>query len=389
MIVAFTSAALNYLPKVMVLSSSIKKYHPEWSFYFILIEKDGTSLESIEGVNGVLTPSKLPIPNLRSFYFKYNLVEFATAIKPFAITYFFETINCEAVLYFDPDIVIFSRLDDLVSHFQEASILLTPHLSRPETDLEAIVDNEICSLKHGVYNLGFIGVKNDTIGRNFVRWWGERLRYFCLAEPEKGLWVDQRWVDLVPAFFEKVKVIRDSRFNVAPWNLSQRELTGSIDSGIFVDGKPLGFYHFTGFDSGAHEAMVDKYAPQNKTLKELIGWYKGKIRLFEKAIQWTLDTENTFDNGIPIKRVYREIYRRRLDLQVAFPDPYVTKGKSFYRWLKTQGWLEEPELVEPKGLKLFFRFIHRFDLSRRFIKALLRPREAAKRFYRILKRRFT
>lgn len=313
-------------------------------------------------------------------------MELATSVKPFAIMHFFETLDCKAVLFFDPDIVLFSRLDDLISYFEEASLILTPHLTTPETELEAIIDNEISALKHGVYNLGFIDVKNDPIGRNFVKWWAMRLQYFYLAEPEHGLWVDQKWVDLVPALFEKVKIVKDSRFNVAPWNISQRKLSGSLEKGIFVDGKFLGFYHFTGWDSGAHKVMAYKYASGNKTLRDLIIWYDRKIKQFEGAKVERLEGQERFDNGTPVKEIYKRIYKKRPDLQVAFPDPFVTEGKSFYKWIKTQGWLEEPELIESEKFKTFFEPILRHNLTRRLIRALLKPKRAARTIYNTLRR---
>ena len=55
--------------------------------------------------------------------------------------------DCEAVLYFDPDIVLFSRLDDLVERLRSANLVLTPHQTKPETTVQRIIDNEIGSLK--------------------------------------------------------------------------------------------------------------------------------------------------------------------------------------------------------------------------------------------------
>lgn len=39
-----------------------------------------------------------------------------------------------------------------------------------------------------------------------------------------------------------------------------------------------------------------------------------------------------FDNGQPITRSHRILYRTRLDLQRAFPQPFRATGKSYYRW---------------------------------------------------------
>src|SRR5690606_17865406 len=128
---------------------------------------------------------------------------------------------------------------------------------------------EICSLKHGIYNLGFIGVAANDAGRQFAAWWSSRLYNFCRNDIPNGLFTDQRWIDLVPAMFSDVCIMRAPRHNVASWNLTTRELTRTEDGDYRVNGEPLGFYHFTGFDSGAHLLMVEKNARGNPAALEL------------------------------------------------------------------------------------------------------------------------
>ena len=57
----------------------------------------------------------------------------------------------------------------------------------------------------------------------FLSWWEERLRRECRIAPTTGLFVDQRWVDFVPSYFEHT-VVTDEGYNVAYWNLFEREL---------------------------------------------------------------------------------------------------------------------------------------------------------------------
>ena len=101
------------------------------------------------------TSADLPIEKLPSWIFKHRLVELCTAVKGTAFQYIAERFGAERIYYFDPDIVVLGRLDDLERMLDRNSVLLTPHLLEPETDLQAILDNEICCLRHGVYNLGF------------------------------------------------------------------------------------------------------------------------------------------------------------------------------------------------------------------------------------------
>src|SRR5262249_55952407 len=143
-----------------------------------------------------------------------------------------------------------------------------------EKEIEAVIDNEICSLRHGIFNLGFLGIKNDANGRLFTRWWTDRLFHFCYESLDQHLWTDQKWANFAPVFFEGVKILKKSRFNVAPWNITTRHVSGSFSEGFRVDGEPLGFYHFTGFDSGAHRVMATKYGGDNRAVMSLVGWYE-------------------------------------------------------------------------------------------------------------------
>ena len=61
------------------------------------------------------------------------------------------------------------------------------------------------------------------------------------------MFTDQRWVDFVPSFFDH-HILKDPGYNVAYWNLHGREVFSDGDR-YLVDGVPLRFFHFSGFDA--------------------------------------------------------------------------------------------------------------------------------------------
>lgn len=338
MIYACTATAMNYLPKIKMMCGSIKKHHPELSVQMAVADKipDWFRKEDYS-IDNVISMEELPIPNKNSWIFDHNVTELCTAIKPFMLNRVMDNSDCEGVLFFDPDMVLFSRLDDLLKELKNNSIILTPHQTRPEQSAEAIKDNEMCSLRYGMYNLGFIGVRKDDQGRAFLKWWSERLYHYCKGALDQGIWMDQKWVDFAPAYFSGVKIIQESRFNVAPWNITTRKATGQAPDKVLIDGKPLGFYHFTGFDSGAHFIMASKYAGNNKTVMDLVRWYEQKMKEDNKGkgMPWAYDF---FTNGQPITMDHRKLYLNRKDLQEHYPDPFDTKGEtSYYSWFEKHG----------------------------------------------------
>ncbi len=343
----FTSAAVNYLPKVRALCRSIREFHPEATIHLALADRrpDWLTAEG-EPFDSILEMEELGIPGLRGWSFMHSIVELSTAIKPFALMRLLERPGCKAVVYFDPDMVLFSRVDDILATLETSNVALTPHQTKPEKTLEAVIDNEITSLKMGVFNLGFIGVANTAEGRRFAEWWSERTYHFCRAEIANGLFTDQKWINFAPIFFDGVAILKSPRHNVATWNVTTRAFTGSVKEGFRVDGEPLGFYHFTGFDSGAHRLMAVKNASGNAALQELIAWYEGRIASTPSGpvnVQpWAFAR---FSDGTPVNAHHRWLYRDRRDLQAAFPDPYLagTDGLSFLEWCNTEGRLRYPE----------------------------------------------
>lgn len=339
----FTSSAPNYLPKVMCLARSVKKYLPKTKFVWLVADKVDLSIKDTSTyescIDEVLTLDELQNWD-NKWLFSYNLVELSTAIKPFAADRILNREDCKTLLYLDPDTVLFNGLAAVYDSLNNFDIVLTPHLSKPETSLIGVLENEISALKHGIFNLGFIGLRPSEESKKFANWWKERLTHFCQSDLSLGVFTDQKWINFVPVFFENVKILKDSAYNVAPWNISQRKLTGSFEDGFFVDDKRLEFYHFTGFDKGDHEFMAKRYAPGNKSVIDLIEWYKKSTITDRKLPKWNL---GYYSDGVTaIKNSHREIYINRKDLQEAFPDPFEKSQNSFIHWLLSHGVNEYP-----------------------------------------------
>jgi hypothetical protein len=329
----FTSITANYLPKARVLAESVKRIAPQLQFHLILSDNTptGFTLES-EPFDSVIFAEQLVRVNFPQWVFGHSLVELCTAVKGVALEYIFSTFKADQVFYFDPDMVVFSRLEELQQELARHNLILTPHLTDPEVGDMGIRDNELASLLHGVFNLGFLGVRNTPEGRRFSRWWSERLLQYCHDDLANGIFTDQKWVTLAPCFFDNVGILRSPAFNVATWNLTNRKATGSLASGILINGEPLGFYHFSGFDSGDQITMLERYGKESPALYELREWYIAACERHGQSALGTIASKyDRFSNGEPISRGYRLLYRQRDDLQRAFPNPFMVTGTDCYK----------------------------------------------------------
>ncbi len=335
----FTSISLNYLPKARVLASTLKRRHPDWVFHLIISDRCAPGFDvdvTQEPFDTCIWIDRMEITDISKWIFKHTLVEVCTGVKgPVALSLLNE--GAEKVMYLDPDIAVFNRLDDIDRLLDDHPVILTPHLLEHEDVDSDIVANEVCTLQHGVFNLGFFAVNNSSEGQRFVRWFSQRLLQFCYDDIPNGLFTDQKWCDLAPIFFNEVHINRDPGCNVASWNLSRRTVTLSHDGTLLANDSPLKFYHFTGYDSGAGRLMTLKYSISNHLITEIWTWYRLQLekhgqRHFEN-MNWYFDF---FDNGEKIPLAARLLYRERPDLQKAFPDPFATANDGgYFAWYRT------------------------------------------------------
>ncbi len=332
----YTSITAGYLPKARVLATSIRQHAPACTIHLLLNDAVPTWFDlASEPFDHLITLDQLPILNRQAWIFSHDLVELSTASKGFALCHILDLPDCDGAVYLDPDIVVLSPLGDLLEEFSSASVLLTPHLTEPEKQTSAITDNELSALQHGVFNLGFLGVRNSPEGRRFAQWWSDRLRDFCFDDKARGLFTDQRWADLIPAYFPDHKILRNPGYNVATWNLTGRQVTGDFQEGFQVNGQALVFYHFSGLDSGSQAGMLARYGSHMPALQLLREWYVAECDLQGQAelssISWAY---SSYSNGQPILPAQRRLYRETPSFAELFPNPFQcdSSAPSFLDW---------------------------------------------------------
>lgn len=336
---AFTSFSFSYLNRARVLSSSLRRQHPDWIIWAVLTDKEPDDFRfdlDKEDFDRVITAEELFGEETNRWLFGHDIVEACTAVKGRALQHILASPDAEKVVYFDPDIAVFNNLDPVVDLLDDYAIVLTPHQVDPEpmTDTRAIIDNEIASLDYGIFNLGFIAVSQHPEAHRFAKWWSDRLHDWCVDRRDIGVFVDQKWCNLIPCFFEDVKILRDPGYNVASWNLSHRRIHFDEDGCVKANGVPLRFYHFTKLGP-VGETMTRRYAGSNAEVYELWWWYRQEVeRATESGIPKGWWHYGRFDNGVEIEKHVRELFRDRNDLRAAFDDPFKTGQGSFLEWLR-------------------------------------------------------
>jgi len=249
----FTACSVNYLARAMAMCESALDYHPDVAM-FILVADRKRPVELKSSRVQILWAEDIGFPDYLKCAFKYNIIEFNTALKPFTALKLLE--SYKNIIYLDPDVCIFSPLIPVFSALSEYSTIFTPHAVSPYIGSGRPSDQDL--LRFGSFNLGFFAANNSRESRKLLEWWHAQCLTSCFYEPQVGLGVDQKWIDLAPSFFEGVHILKDPGLNVAFWNLHERQISKSENGWLVNDLTPLGFVHFSSFVENERDIIADK-----------------------------------------------------------------------------------------------------------------------------------
>ena len=324
----FTICAKNYLAKARTLGDSLREIHSDVSFFIFIADEIDGYINPTKEIFRLIEAKELGIPGMQEMAFKYDVVEFCCAIKPFCFDYLFQR-QYEKVIYFDPDIFIYSNLDSIYQLLDENFMVLTPHVTALSEAVErAIVENEFIYV--GSFNLGFIALKSSSETILFLHWWQVRLLNYGFADRQDAQHVDQKWIDLVPSLFEKgVHISRNMGHNVAFWNFSERPLT-VVENVYYVGDQRLVFFHFASQLSKRAYAQV-----QMRSYKSIFDAYESYLtKNGRDGCAYFPYKYANYNNGVSIFSFQRRLYRKLLEIRPILTDPFSTAPGSFYELLR-------------------------------------------------------
>ncbi len=248
-----TICSKNYLHFARTLMNSVERTHPDWDRVVLLVDRVEGAFDPARENFRVIEVSELDIPLVEAFCFRYTILELNTAAKPWLFERLLERDGYQRAIYLDPDILVHRRMVDVEAALDTGAFcVLTPHLTGPIDDGRKPSEVEV--LRAGAYNLGFLALQRHPELDKFLPWWQARLERRCVVDLDHGLFVDQKWMDLVPGMREGVHILRHEGYNVAYWNLMHRKVELGPE-GPTVNGVPLVFFHFSGLDPRAPAAF--------------------------------------------------------------------------------------------------------------------------------------
>jgi SAM-dependent methyltransferase/glycosyltransferase involved in cell wall biosynthesis len=384
-----TIIAKNYVAQARVLTRSFLEHHPAGHCWVLVIDDYEPHIDGDAEPFTILTPDQIGCDEFEEMALRYDVLELSTAVKPWLLAHLLDQ-GAAAITYLDPDIRIYSSIERLDELAGEHGVVLTPHNTTPLPD-DGKRPSQVDILLAGVYNLGYVSLGAGEETDRLLRWWRERLLTDCRVDPLNGYFVDQRWFDLAPGLVADHVVVREPQYNLAYWNLHDRTLAHEGTT-YTVDGLPLAFFHFSGFDPekpdvlSRHQSRLAIAAGSalericHEYSEELAGAGYGEAkrwpyRLLPSGIEFSrrlrrmhaaavergevsgspftpagcealMSWLGSHEPGAPpgVSRVLADMYATRADLQEAFPDIHGADREGFLGWGREVGVIDEPVL---------------------------------------------
>lgn len=213
---------------------------------------------------------------------KYKDDKLRWSMKPILLNFLLQTFP--KVIYIDNDIAFYDCPDFLFEQLNKHVVLLTPHrYSFSPTKEQHWLEN---NLKFGLFNAGFVAVNQEA--KSVLHWWAECCIYRCEKNFWRGLYDDQKYLDLFPIIEPSTKIIEHKGCNVAGWNIENCPRTQSNHQTL-VGGFPILFIHFNYYTI----RMI--LEGQDELLKPYWGKYFASMKQFKNQIQ-----EKDFYEPLPL-----------------------------------------------------------------------------------------
>ncbi|WP_260503463.1 glycosyltransferase [Yersinia enterocolitica] len=242
----FTVSDANYAVMALTMFDSVSEYYPESDLFLFLVGKG--NVDKIDNnINVIYIHDILDDIDLNQRISYYLQVELATSFRPQCFEHLFSN-NYDSAIYLDPDLYIFRRMTEVDKLLEDgASGVVTPHALKTVRSNVAVVGDETF-LKCGIFNLGFLALNCTSETLRMLSWWKDKLKWQCVADSRVGLFVDQKWLDLLPTYFDGFEILKSPLYNLAPWNSEHYSVISDLHGKFYIDNfdNPIAFIHFSG-----------------------------------------------------------------------------------------------------------------------------------------------
>jgi hypothetical protein len=244
-------ATRNYLYRAQALFESIAEHFPEAKRIVCCADYCDFPASTSERSFEIVAASELGIPRYRQIAFALNPTALCCFLKPYAVQFALQNDSISRVIYIDNDMALFRCPSDLLKALETSSCVFTPHHLHP-LKIGAIPDEQVLHT-FGIFNAGILGFRRCEETLSFLNWWADWMGNPRRFHFQSGY--DQVWLNYAAVYCPNHAILRDPTYNVAFWNLSERDLW--LEGKEFYCGsKKLTTFHFSNFSEAHPESLV-------------------------------------------------------------------------------------------------------------------------------------
>lgn len=238
-----TISTYSHLYKVNALSDSLLKIHLNVVLHVLIIDHVKTNksirTENISYYNIEKVNFGIGEKIIKKYLKEKDKLRWS--LKPVFLKYLIENNIAEKIIYVDNDIAFFNDFEFLFDELNNYNILLTPHHYPRYTDkMQNMLE---ANFKVGLYNAGFVAVNKYAL--NALEWWANACLYRCEKNSWRGLFDDQKYLDLFPVIEHKTLILNHQGCNVAEWNREVCKRTKDKEGNVLINEKwSVIFIHF-------------------------------------------------------------------------------------------------------------------------------------------------
>jgi hypothetical protein len=250
-------------------------------------------------------------PGLAEARTNRSQVEYYFTCSPALPLYILKTATqVDLITYLDSDLYFYGDPEPVFDELGAGSVGIIRHRHSAKLAVQ--------EQQYGIYNVGWLSFRRDKNARACLEWWRDQCLEWCFHRVEENRYADQKYLDYFPKKFENVVVLEHKGANLAPWNISNYNI--STETGkVMVDGEPLLFFHFQGFRQVNHFCYVTGLGLYNaRTGRSVLqSVFKPYIKTLRKLAS---------KRKIPMGLVYGHRLRRSLFIRLLRPIRDLTRA---------------------------------------------------------------
>lgn len=234
----------DYLPFALALNDSLRAQDPEVILWLLLTQpiSDKAIRQLPNNVRFLLPEDLFDMPNGKAIfdrYFHEEMDHYRWSIKPVLLNYLLG--KYRKAIYTDSDIFFYNKYNFILDYLKQYNVILTPHWRSSDPAVDTINFGKL--FQEGIFNGGFIAARKEATPA--LKWWSTACLFQCKKEYINGYYVDQKYLDAMAVYHDKVYSLPHRGCNLADWNLSEcrREI---VNGEVLINRKwPVIFIHFS------------------------------------------------------------------------------------------------------------------------------------------------